>query len=74
MAHLCHDFGMSDTAEAMNGRVAVLERRSRPVTVFLDASLLEAFRAVAAQNERSMSGELRHLIRRYVECPEAFSD
>jgi hypothetical protein len=57
----------------MRGSITVPERRSRPVTVFLDVSLLEALRAVAAENERSMSGELRHLVRRYVEDPEAFS-
>jgi hypothetical protein len=64
---------MRSTAEHLNGSVAVLERRSRPVTVFLDAHLLEGLKQVAAENERSMSGEIRHLIRRYIDDPEAFS-
>jgi hypothetical protein len=64
---------VSNTAEDMRGSVTEPQRRSRPVTVFLDVGLLEALRAVAAENERSMSGELRHLIRRYVDDPEAFS-
>jgi hypothetical protein len=63
---------MRNTAEDLSGSVTVLERRSRPVTVFLDESLLEGLREVASQNERSMSGEIRHLIRRYIEDPDAF--
>ncbi len=42
------------------------------MTVFLDENLLEGLRAVAAENERSMSGEIRHLIRRYIDDPEVF--
>jgi hypothetical protein len=63
---------MRNTTEDLNGSVTVLERRTKPVTVFLDVQLLEGLREVAAANERPMSGEIRHLIRRYVEDPEDF--
>jgi hypothetical protein len=64
---------MSRTAEDLRRPAVVPKRRSRPVTVFLDEDLLEGLRAVADENERSMSGEIRHLIRRYIDDPEAFS-
>ena len=52
---------MHGTAEDLDHPQAVLKRKSRPLTVFLDESLLEGLRAVAAENERS------------IDDPEAFS-
>ena len=72
-ALVCHCFCMHGTVEDLDHPQAVLKRKSRPLTVFLDESLLEALREVAAGHERSMSGELRHLVRRYIDDPEAFS-
>jgi plasmid stability protein len=48
------------------------EQDTRALTVFLPADVHEGLREVARQNERSLSAEVRHLLRRYVESPEDF--
>jgi len=61
---------MSKTAEHLESRVTIMKPRTRPVTIFLPEVTHEALRSLAAEHERSMSAELRWLIRRYVEDPD----
>jgi len=61
---------MSKTAKYLESSMAILKPRTRPVTVFVPESVHEGLRALAAEHERSLSAELRWLIRRYVEDPD----
>jgi hypothetical protein len=44
------------------------------VTVFLPQDVHETLRELASQNERSVSAEIRYLIRKYTSDPYTFSD
>lgn len=44
------------------------------MTVFLPEGVHEHLRNLAAQNERSLSGEVRWVLKRYSEDPAAFDE
>jgi plasmid stability protein len=56
--------------------MTVLKPRTRPVIILLPEVIHEALRSLASEHERSMSAELRWLIRQYVESldPDSFGD
>ena len=61
---------MSKIAEHLESQVTIMKPRTRPVTVFISEATHEALRSLAAEHERSLSAELRWLVRRYVEDPD----
>lgn len=61
---------MSKSAEHLDSPVTILKPRSRPVTFFIPEQTREALRNLASEHERSMSAELRWLVRRYTEDPD----
>ena len=61
---------MSTTAEHLDSPVTIMKPRTRAVTIFLPEVIHEDLRSLAAEHERSMSAELRWLIRQYVESPD----
>ena len=61
---------MSTTAEHLESPVAIMKPRTRPVTVFVPEGVHENLRTLAAEHERSLSAEVRWLLRRYVENPD----
>lgn len=50
--------------------MTVLKPRTKPLTVFIPESVHENLRTLAAEHERSVSAEVRWLLRRYVEDPD----
>ena len=44
------------------------------MTVFLPQGVHEHLRSLAAQNERSLSGEVRWILKRYSDDPTAFDE
>ncbi len=50
--------------------MTVLKPRTKPLTVFVPVATLDALRSLAADHERSVSAEVRWLLRQYVESPD----
>ena len=65
---------MAQTEEHLQSPVTVLKRRGTPMTVFLSEGVHEHLRGLAAQNERSLSGEVRWVLKRYCDDPQAFGE
>jgi hypothetical protein len=63
---------MRNTAEVHHGEVAVLERRTQPVTVHFERAVLEELRSAAREDERSVAAQVRHVIKRYLEDPAIY--
>jgi hypothetical protein len=61
---------MSTTAEHLESPVTIMKPRTRPLTVFVPESVHENLRTLAAEHERSLSAEVRWLLRQYVESPD----
>jgi len=65
---------MAQTAEHLKSPLTVLKPQGVPVTVFLPQGIHEHLRNLAAQNERSLSGEVRWVLKRYSEYPESLNE
>jgi hypothetical protein len=65
---------VAKTAGHLRSPVTGLKQSSRAVTVFLPQDVHETLRELASQNERSVSAEIRYLIRKYTSDPYTFSD
>ena len=65
---------MAKTAESLKSPVSVLKPQGTAVTIHLPSSLHEYLRALAAEHERSLSGELRWVLKRYSDDPQAFGE
>jgi hypothetical protein len=61
---------MATTQEHIESSMTVLKPRTRPLTVFVPESTHDALRILAAEHERSLSAEVRWLLRQYVESPD----
>ena len=61
---------MATTEEHLESRVTIMKPRTRPLTVFVPESTHDSLRSLAAEHERSLSAEVRWLLRRYVEDPD----
>jgi hypothetical protein len=48
------------------------DQAQRAVTIFLPIETHQALRDLARDNERSLSAELRYIVKRYVDAPEDF--
>ena len=51
-----------------------MKPRTRPVTVFVPEAVHEDLRNMAAEHERSLSAEVRWLLRRYINDPTVFDE
>ncbi len=71
---LRHNEYMAKTEERPQSPVTVLKPRGTPMTVFLPQGVHEHLRSLAAQNERSLSGEVRWVLKRYSDDPTAFDE
>lgn len=65
---------MAKTANHLQSPVSVIRPRGTAMTVFLPEGVHEHLRNLAAQNERSLSGEVRWVLKRYSEDPAAFDE
>lgn len=65
---------MAQTKEHLQSPVTVLKRRGTPMTVFLSEGVHDHLRGLAAQNERSLSGEVRWVLKRYCDNPTVFDE
>lgn len=65
---------MAETAEHLKSSIRVLKPRGVAMTVFVPESLHEFLRDLAAEHERSLSGELRWILKSYSEDPAAFGE
>ena len=63
---------MAKTEEHLKSSITVLKPQGTAVTLFLPQSLHGYLRNLAAEHERSLSGELRWVLKRYSEDPTAF--
>jgi hypothetical protein len=61
---------MATTQEHIESSMTVLKPRTKPLTVFVPVGTLDALRSLAADHERSVSAEVRWLLRQYVESPD----
>jgi hypothetical protein len=52
----------------------VLKQSSRPVTIFWPQALHQSLRGLASQNERSLTGEIRYVLKKYTEDPYSFGN
>jgi hypothetical protein len=62
------------TAEHLENSTNMLKQSSRAVTVFLPQDVDESLRGLASQKERSLSGEIRYVLKRYTEDPYNFEN
>ena len=66
---------MAKAAEHLKGSMTVLQpRRGHAITIRLSDSVYESIRALATENERSLSGEIRWVLKNYSNYPAAFDD
>jgi hypothetical protein len=65
---------VAKTTEHLENSANVPKQSSRPVTIFLPQDIHENLRSLAAQNERSLSGEVRYVLRKYTEDPYCFDN
>ncbi len=65
---------MATTTEHLENSTNVQKQSSRPVTIFLPQDVHESLRGLASQNERSMSGEIRYVLKKYTEDPYSFDN
>jgi hypothetical protein len=65
---------VAKTEEHLKSTVALLKPRGVAITVFVPESLHGYLRNLAAEHERSLSGELRWVLKRYSEDPAAFDE
>jgi hypothetical protein len=63
---------MSEPAEHHGNPKSLLKPRGKAVTVFIPEEVHKDLRELAAVNERSVSAEIRYLVRRYTEEPDSF--
>jgi hypothetical protein len=61
---------MAETSEYLQNTLTDLKPRGTAMTVFLPQGIHDSLRALAATNERSLSGEVRWVLNRYSEDPE----
>jgi hypothetical protein len=70
----CTDWELFKTAEHLKSSMTVLEpRRGQAVTIRLSEGVHASLQALAAENERSVSAEIRWVLRRYSEYPESLN-
>ena len=65
---------MAKTANHLQSPVSVIKPRGTAMTVSLPVDVHEHLRGLAAQNERSLSGEIRWVLKRYSDDPAAFDE
>ena len=66
---------MAKAAEHLKGSMTVLQpQRGQAITIRLSEGVHESLQALAAANERSVSGEIRWALRRYSEYPESLNE
>ena len=66
---------MAKPAELIEGSMTVLQpRRGQAITIRLSEGVHESLRALAEANERSLSGEIRWVLKSYSNYPAAFDD
>ena len=65
---------MATKAEHLKSSMTVLKPQGTAVTIHLPQSLHEFLRNLAGEHERSLSGELRWVLKRYSEDPGAFGE
>jgi hypothetical protein len=65
---------MAKPAESLENPVTVLKPQGTSMTIFLPQGIHEYLRNLAAEHERSLSGEVRWVLKRYSEDPQAFGE
>lgn len=65
---------MAKTAEHLESPVTLLKPRGVAMTVFLPQAVHERLKNLAVQDERSLSAQVRWILRRYSDYPAAFDD
>ena len=65
---------MAESAESLKNSVTVIKPQVTAATIHLPSSLHEYLRGLAAEHERSLSGELRWVLKRYSDDPQAFGE
>lgn len=65
---------MAKTAEHLESPVTVLKPRGAAMTVFLPPIIHEHLKDLAVQDERSLSAQVRWVLKKYCDYPAAFDD
>jgi hypothetical protein len=65
---------MAKPAEHLESPVTVLKPQGTSMTIFLPQGIHEYLRNLAAEHERSLSREVRWVLKRYSEDPQAFGE
>lgn len=65
---------MATTAEHLKSQVTLLKSKGVALTVFLPPGIHAHLKDLADQNERSLSGEIRWVLKRYSEYPESLNE
>jgi hypothetical protein len=65
---------MAKAEEHLKSSIMVLKPQGTSMTIFLPQGIHDYLRNLAAEHERSLSGEVRWVLKRYSEDPTAFGE